>query len=113
MLYLLAQDPGASIGYLERIISGGPSLILGVLLACSLVALYLLARKHLALEQEFREETKNLLKEQLAQNEPLTAVVTTTNDSIKRMHDAIDEASRLITRQNALLDEWERKGKDS
>jgi len=109
MLNLLATDPEEGIGYVERVIEGGPALILGVLFVISCLVIAWLVRKYIGLEREFREESKKLLKDQLAQAEPQTAMITTTNDTLKRMDNTLKDAQTLITRLNAKLDESERK----
>jgi len=112
MLYLLATDPGSAIGHVERAVSGGPAVILGILLVVACLVIAWLGRKYINLEKEFREESKKLLKDQIAQADPLTAMVTTTNDTLKRMDDALKENQTLVTRLNAKLDEAERKAKN-
>ena len=103
----------ATVGILQTVLSGGPLLILAVLVVVEAVVIWKLSGRLAGLEAEFRASSISLLQEQIRQNTPLTEALTKTNDVLGRVEHAMRENQDTMTRLNASLDAKERLGGSS
>jgi septal ring factor EnvC (AmiA/AmiB activator) len=106
------MDATSGIGLLQTILSGGPLLILAVLVVIEGYVIHKMAGQITTLEADFRESSIALLQDQIKQSEPLTEALTKTNTALERIDITMQEASQTMTRLKAELD-IERRSRDN
>lgn len=111
----IAQSPEEGIGLLQTIISGGPSLILAVLVVVLGYFAYHQLKSNGLLERGFREKIEELLREMLGRDrdaqEATTAAVQVVEgftEAMKEQRIACDQTSRLVESNSRTLDDVKR-----
>lgn len=109
ILQCLAEgDPTAiaaqGLSTLERLIQGGPALILGVLVLVLGFVLYKLWHYIHALESDFRKTSNDLLREQIAQTQQLATLLTQSQTIHTRNEDVMRDVVDLIKSMKGALD---------
>lgn len=99
-----------TVGVLQTILSGGPLLILAVLVVVEGFVIYKLSQRLTTLEAQFRDSSVALLQDQLKQMGPLTEALTSTRDVLGRVDETMKSSVDTMTRLNAKLDAQERAG---
>jgi hypothetical protein len=98
------ESATGAITLLQTILSGGPLLILAVLVVVEGYVIYKMANQINTLESEFRESSIDLLQNQIKQAEPLTQALTRTHEVLSRVDDALQNCSEITTRVKTELD---------
>lgn len=115
-LTFLAQGATASaaketVGVIQTILSGGPLLILAVLVVVQGRIIYQQYMRIQKLEEEFRISSVALLKDQIAQVEPMTQALTQTNDMLRRVDKTMKETATALVQANTVLGDRGRGGR--
>ena len=111
----IAQSPEEGIGLLQTIISGGPALILAVLVVILGYFAYHQLKANGLLEKGFREKIEELLREMLGRDrdaqEATTAAVQVVEgftEAMKEQRIACDQTSRVVETNSRTLDDIKR-----
>jgi hypothetical protein len=106
-----AEAAKETVGVIQTILSGGPLLILAVLVVVQGRIIYQQYMRIQKLEEEFRVSSVALLKDQIAQVEPMTQALTQTNDMLRRVDKTMKETATALVQANTVLGDRGRGGR--
>lgn len=105
-----AETAEKALTWVERVVQGGPSIILGMLVLSFGAVIYFQNKKIRDLEREYRKTLESQISTAIENTEKLISTITLNTSVIESNGKTLRGNHDTMTRINARLDQDERRG---